>query len=122
MLLLTFVVIVVAAGWYHLNGQYNDAVDNAFRTARSTALTVESHAARTFGAAHAGTGSREKHRTDVGAVEEVALDAHGRVVRAVGASGACVEQAERPGAGASGDARATKDGDRVAFGIETDPP
>ncbi len=73
MLLLTFVVIVVAAGWYHLNGQYNDAVDNAFRTARSTALTVESHAARTFGETFkviAGLGDVYRSSVDLDVVDE----------------------------------------------------
>ena len=73
MLLLTFVVIVVAAGWYHLDGQYNDAVDNAFRTARSTALTVESHASRTFGETFkvvAGIGDVYRTGVDLDVVDE----------------------------------------------------
>jgi signal transduction histidine kinase len=73
LLLLTFIAIMVGAGIYHLSSQYNDAVETAFRTARSTTLTVESHAARTFGETYkvlSGIADVYRVANDLGGVDE----------------------------------------------------
>ena len=48
-LLAMFVVLVLVFGAYHLQQQYDEAVESATRSARNVVRTVESHAERTFG-------------------------------------------------------------------------
>jgi signal transduction histidine kinase len=75
-LVASFAAIMLAAGTYHLATQYQESVASAFRTARATVLTVDSHAARTFGeTAKVLEGIADVYRTQAaaGAVNERSL-------------------------------------------------
>ncbi len=75
-LVVSFAVIMVGTAIYYLAAQYNAALDNAARTARSTANAAQAHASRTFVETYRvleGIGEIYAHNLDHGGFDDRSL-------------------------------------------------
>lgn len=76
LLVVSFASLMIAATAYHLKEQYDNAVENAARTARSTANTVAAQAARTFAETYRvleGLGDIYLHSIEHGGIDHQAM-------------------------------------------------